>query len=340
MTIIQDRFLIRRGTAADLATVNEVPLKGEWIWESDQGLTDGKYKLKIGDGVTHYNDLAYLASGSVPTGGTTGQVLTKLSSTDGDADWQTPSGGGGSLSLSSLYQSAADGAWFSVADASTLFQDSAGTIPAAADGDPVGLIRDKSGFHNDATQSTSSARPVLRLNAGDPYLEFSGSQWLSVPSSSLSLAGFEVAFGARCRASLTSGIQPFIARSYAASVAGRYGLFVNAGTVQALTQITGTISVTASVSADTTDHMYTARTLRGTTLTAVLYDVTGAVAAVNGSGSGIANASATIPTYIGAYGNSTNTGPGSFLTGRVYSAAVLIAPAVSALVPCEFAKQL
>lgn len=31
--------------------------------------------------------------GSLPTGGTAGQVLTKQSSTDGDADWQTPSGG-------------------------------------------------------------------------------------------------------------------------------------------------------------------------------------------------------------------------------------------------------
>ena len=31
--------------------------------------------------------------GSIPTGGTAGQVLTKRSSTDGDADWQTPTGG-------------------------------------------------------------------------------------------------------------------------------------------------------------------------------------------------------------------------------------------------------
>lgn len=38
-------------------------------------------------------DLA--GSASLPTGGTTGQVLTKQSSTDGDADWETPSGGGG-----------------------------------------------------------------------------------------------------------------------------------------------------------------------------------------------------------------------------------------------------
>jgi hypothetical protein len=33
--------------------------------------------------------------GSLPAGGTTGQVLTKQSGTDGDADWETPSAGGG-----------------------------------------------------------------------------------------------------------------------------------------------------------------------------------------------------------------------------------------------------
>jgi hypothetical protein len=31
----------------------------------------------------------------LPAGGTTGQVLAKVSSLDGDASWQTPSGGGG-----------------------------------------------------------------------------------------------------------------------------------------------------------------------------------------------------------------------------------------------------
>ena len=31
----------------------------------------------------------------LPAGGTAGQVLTRASATDGDANWQTPSGGGG-----------------------------------------------------------------------------------------------------------------------------------------------------------------------------------------------------------------------------------------------------
>lgn len=37
----------------------------------------------------------YPTGGSVPNGGTTGQTLTKLSNTDQDTGWVTPSGGGG-----------------------------------------------------------------------------------------------------------------------------------------------------------------------------------------------------------------------------------------------------
>jgi hypothetical protein len=42
-------------------------------------------------------DITIAGSGSLPSGGTIGQVLEKNSSTDFDTSWQTPSGGGGSL---------------------------------------------------------------------------------------------------------------------------------------------------------------------------------------------------------------------------------------------------
>ncbi len=63
MAQLNYRFQIRRGTAAQLAAVNEVPMMGEFVWEDDQGLVSGKFKLKIGDGVTPYNSLPYLATG-------------------------------------------------------------------------------------------------------------------------------------------------------------------------------------------------------------------------------------------------------------------------------------
>jgi len=51
---IHYRFLVRGGTAAALAAVNEVPLKRELVVETDTGFT------KLGDGVTRYNDLVYI----------------------------------------------------------------------------------------------------------------------------------------------------------------------------------------------------------------------------------------------------------------------------------------
>ena len=48
------RFQNRRGTAAKLASKNEVPLAGEMIVETDTK------RIKIGDGVSAYNSLEYL----------------------------------------------------------------------------------------------------------------------------------------------------------------------------------------------------------------------------------------------------------------------------------------
>ena len=54
---IHYRFLVRGGTAANLATVNEVPKARELVVETDTR------KLKLGDGVTPYNDLEYITTG-------------------------------------------------------------------------------------------------------------------------------------------------------------------------------------------------------------------------------------------------------------------------------------
>ena len=44
--VIEYRFRVRRGTAADLAAVNETPLQGEFYMETDTG------RVKLGDGTT------------------------------------------------------------------------------------------------------------------------------------------------------------------------------------------------------------------------------------------------------------------------------------------------
>ena len=60
-----------------------------------------------------------------------------------------------------LFAAGEQGVWYDPSDFSTMFQDSAGTTPVTAVEQPVGLIRDKSGRGNHASQSTADSRPVL-----------------------------------------------------------------------------------------------------------------------------------------------------------------------------------
>ena len=67
------------------------------------------------------------------------------------------------------------GIWLDPSDFSTLFQDSTGTTPVTAVGQPVGKILDKSGRGNHATQSTAASRPTLQQDSnGMYYLAFDG----------------------------------------------------------------------------------------------------------------------------------------------------------------------
>lgn len=84
-------------------------------------------------------------------------------------------GGGGGFSPASLFANGEQGAWYDPSDFSTMFQDSAGTTPVTAVGQPVGRILDKSGRGNHASQSTAAARPVLQQDGnGKYYLAFDG----------------------------------------------------------------------------------------------------------------------------------------------------------------------
>ena len=52
--------------------------------------------------------------------------------------------------------------WLDSSDLATLYQDSAGTTPVAADGDPVGKWLDKSGNGRHLTQATAAQRPTMK----------------------------------------------------------------------------------------------------------------------------------------------------------------------------------
>lgn len=74
-----------------------------------------------------------------------------------------------------LFANGEQGVWYDPSDFSTMFQDTSGTIAVTAVGDPVALIRDKSGNNNHAFQTTSNRRPTLGQDAnGYYYLNFDG----------------------------------------------------------------------------------------------------------------------------------------------------------------------
>jgi len=74
-----------------------------------------------------------------------------------------------------LFAASEQGVYFDPGDITTLFQDTAGTIPVTAVGQAVALIKDKSGRGHDATQSTAGYRPTWQIDpGGHGYLLFDG----------------------------------------------------------------------------------------------------------------------------------------------------------------------
>ena len=80
--------------------------------------------------------------------------------------------------ISTLFGNGEQGAFYvpqpQVLGQQVLYQDSAGTVPVTADGDPVGLMLDVSGNGNHASQATSGARPVYRTDGTLHWLEADG----------------------------------------------------------------------------------------------------------------------------------------------------------------------
>ena len=109
-------------------------------------------------------------------------IKTPLSTVIGGAFW-TPGAtilGSSSKTLTqlikSLFSLGEEGFAYDPNDLSTLYQDANGTIPVTAAGQPVGLMKDKSGRNNHAYQTVSASRPILQRNAttGAYYLAFDG----------------------------------------------------------------------------------------------------------------------------------------------------------------------
>lgn len=217
---------------------------------------------------------------------------------------------------SNLFNGGEQGVWFDPSDFSTMFQDSAGATPVTAVGDPVGRILDKSGRGNHATQTTSTARPILRQDSGGRYyLEFDGTDdWLVTSSFTPGADKSQVFVGLR---KLTDAFIKMVLETSATSN-------TNAGTITILGPQTATTSQYSFRSRGSVAPA--ALTVTGyaapiTNVIAALGDISGDSTIIRVNGSQVGSSSAdqgtgnylTYPMYIGS-----RNGAQFFLSGRIY----------------------
>ena len=175
--------------------------------------------------------------------------------------------------IKKLFTNNEQGFFYDPNDLSTMFQDAAGNVPVTDVGQPVGLIRDKSGRNNHAFQANSASRPILRKNAltGAYYLEFDGSDdflqtanidFTSTDKVSL-FAGVrklsDAALGMLVELSVGSGINNGAFRIGAPASSGQNYSFFNKGSIERgviatgfASPISNVLSANGNISADMT----------------------------------------------------------------------------------------
>jgi hypothetical protein len=111
-----------------------------------------------------------------------------------------------------LYAAAEKGAWYDPSDLSSMFQDSAGTVPVTADGDPIGKWNDKSGN-------------AYKTSGGLSWVEFTTDDCLSVAAFDLT-AGDALTFFAATNKTDDAAARVFLEHSIEANTNnGAFALF-------------------------------------------------------------------------------------------------------------------
>lgn len=115
----------------------------------------------------------------------------------------------GAFTPADLFAASEKGGWWDPSDFSTMFQDTAGTIPVTATGQAVARINDKSGNAKHLLQATVGSRPTLQQDgAGNYYLDFDGvADFMSVASFDLSTTAAATAIaGVRKTSDAATGV--------------------------------------------------------------------------------------------------------------------------------------
>lgn len=156
--------------------------------------------------------------------------------------------------------------WLDPSDVSTLQQDSAGTTPVTAAGDPIGRIMDKSGAANHGTQATTTSRPLWQTT----FAAFDGTDdsWATASIDFTSTDKVTVVAGIRKLSDAAAGVVAELSASAAAN-AGSFAIYAPPG-------------ATASVGSASRGSTTTVNALTSTTFPAPLSAVLSAIGDIAG----------------------------------------------------------
>jgi hypothetical protein len=155
-----------------------------------------------------------------------------------------------SFSPAALFAAGEPGAWYDPGDWSTLFQDTAGTVPVTATGQTVARINDKSGRGNHRTQATAAQRPALQVDAsGRYYLLYDGVDDMMTASIDMSTTDALMTVSG-LRKTLDNIAQIFFEASAGYASTGVYALNAPAGS-------TPTVTGRSKGTGTTADALYT-----------------------------------------------------------------------------------
>ena len=230
-----------------------------------------------------------------------------------------------------LFAGGKKGAWYDPSDLSTMWQDSAGTTPVTADGQPVGKILDKSGNGNHATQPVAGKRPTYHTAGGTHWLYFDGvDDSLYTASINLnSTSKISVFAGTANSKTLSTGTLLEFSANYLNNVGGFAMLTPSLATSHISFGSHGTAAAGEKETQEAPVGLTRPRVITCAQNFATTDDYgcdyirANQIPIGNLVGAGNTNVGAgplgTFPAYIGARNNGANASGGNSLWGRVYS---------------------
>lgn len=233
-------------------------------------------------------------------------------------------GGEAVFTPASLFASGEQGAWYDPSDLSSMFQDSAGTTPVTAAGQPVGKINDKSGRGNHLTQITAGERPILGQDGGGRYcLEFDGVNDHLTAGDALDLGTNSLWAVAAAKFDTTADGTIF-AKALNAVGAARYSLIRSGGSLLTLYDATGAGETSGGPDSSTALRILTTRiNRRGSLKTSSNGNQLGATTAF--ADDRASNRNTAYRFVVGGYNNAVDDGVVALFDGSLYGLIIRLA---------------